>query len=118
MLKDMFPQNAIDMGMMKETGLSGLLYRHFRKQEQNLYKVSDFIGCTSPEHIKYLLKHNSFIKPEQVEICPNSLELFEKRSYDQIKMIVNKFWQNIKYRRINLLSSTVETLVYHRTFHF
>lgn len=85
MLKDMFPQNAIDMGMMKETGLSGLLYRHFRKQEQNLYKVSDFIGCTSPEHIKYLLKHNSFIKPEQVEICPNSLELFEKRSYDQIK---------------------------------
>lgn len=85
MLKDMFPQNAIDMGMLKETGISGFLYRRFRKQEQLLYKVSDFIGCTSPEHIKYLLNHNSFIPKEKVEICPNSIELVETRSYEDIK---------------------------------
>lgn len=85
MLKDMFPQNAIDMGMLKTSGLSGILYRHFRKQEQRLYRVSDYIGCTSPEHINYLLAHNSFISPDRVGICPNSLELVEKRQYDEIK---------------------------------
>ena len=85
MLKDMFPQNAIDMGMMKTTGFSGFLYRNFRKQEIRLYHVSDYIGCTSPAHITYLLEHNSFIPQEKVEICPNSLELFERRAYDEIK---------------------------------
>lgn len=85
MLKDMFPQNAIDMGMLREAGFSGFLYRRFRKQEQLLYRVSDYIGCTSPEHITYLLSHNSFIPKEKVEICPNSLELFELRPYDEIK---------------------------------
>lgn len=85
MLKDMFPQNAIDMGMMKKSGLSGFLYRHFRRQEKRLYKISDYIGCTSPAHISYLLKHNSFISQEKVGICPNSLELIEKRSYNEIK---------------------------------
>ncbi len=84
-LKDMFPQNAVDMGMMKTTGLFGILYRHFRKQEKQLYKVSDFIGCMSPEHINYLLKHNSFISVEKVNICPNSIELIENRSYGEIK---------------------------------
>ena len=85
MLKDMFPQNAIDMGMLKEKGLSGILYRRFRRQEEQLYKVSDYIGCLSPAHISYLLKHNDFIPATKVDICPNSLELLEKRSYETIK---------------------------------
>ena len=85
MLKDMFPQNAIDMGMLKTTGLSGFLYRRFRKQEKRLYQVSDYIGCTSPAHIEYLIEHNGFISREKVGICPNSLELFETRPYDEIK---------------------------------
>jgi glycosyltransferase involved in cell wall biosynthesis len=85
MLKDMFPQNAIDMGMMKNTGLYGLLYQYFRKQEKRLYRISDYIGCTSPAHITYLLEHNNFISPKKVEICPNSIELFERRSYEEMK---------------------------------
>lgn len=85
MLKDMFPQNAIDMGMMKTTGISGFLYRRFRKQEMRLYKISDYIGCTSPAHIDYLLNHNNFIPQEKVGICPNSIELHERREYNEIK---------------------------------
>lgn len=85
MLKDMFPQNAIDLGMMKTSGLSGFLYRWFRKKEISLYKVSDFIGCTSPAHISYLLQHNSFVPKEKVSICPNSIELVETRTYQEIK---------------------------------
>ena len=32
LLKDIFPQNAVDIGMMSTAGLKGLLYHHFRKQ--------------------------------------------------------------------------------------
>ena len=30
LLKDIFPQNAVDLGMMKTAGVKGLVYRHFR----------------------------------------------------------------------------------------
>ena len=44
MLKDIFPQNAVDLGMMKTTGVKGLIYKYFRKQEKKLYAISDRIG--------------------------------------------------------------------------
>ena len=47
MLKDIFPQNAVDIGLMSKSGVKGFLYNYFRKQEKDLYKVSDFIGCMS-----------------------------------------------------------------------
>ena len=75
LLKDIFPQNALDLGMMTENGLKGFLYHHFRKQEINLYKESDYIGCMSPANVKYLLEHNPNIDPKRVEVAPNSIEL-------------------------------------------
>ena len=75
LLKDIFPQNALDLGMMTEKGLKGFLYRHFRKQEINLYKESDYIGCMSPANVKYLLEHNPNIDPKRVEVAPNSISL-------------------------------------------
>lgn len=77
LLKDIFPQNAVDMGMMKKTGLKALLYKHFRKQEKELYKVSDYIGCMSPANVRYLLKHNPWIDPKIVEVAPNNVTLDE-----------------------------------------
>ncbi len=74
LLKDIFPQNAVDLGMMSTRGVKGLLYRYFRKKEKQLYAVSDRIGCMSPANCEYLLKHNPEISPERVEICPNSIE--------------------------------------------
>lgn len=75
LLKDIFPQNAVDIGMMSKTGVKGILYRHFRKQEKQLYKVSDYIGCMSPANVQYILKHNPEIVPERVEVAPNSYEV-------------------------------------------
>jgi len=75
LLKDIFPQNALDLGMMTEKGLKRFLYRHFRKQEINLYKESDYIGCMSPANVKYLLEHNPNIDPKRVEVAPNSISL-------------------------------------------
>lgn len=72
LLKDIFPQNAVDIGIMPSTGI---LYQTFRKKEQKLYKLSDYIGCMSPANVKYVLQHNPDINPESVEVCPNSVEL-------------------------------------------
>ena len=51
LLKDIFPQNAVDMGMMQTTGLKGLIYGHFRQQEKRLYALSDRIGCMSQANV-------------------------------------------------------------------
>ncbi len=75
LLKDIFPQNAVDIGMMSKGGLKGLLYKHFRKQEKELYRISDNIGCMSPANVQYVLKHNPEIAPERVEVAPNSYQI-------------------------------------------
>ena len=37
LLKDIFPQNALDIGALSTDGFKGVIYRHFRKQEKKLY---------------------------------------------------------------------------------
>jgi len=75
MLKDIFPQNAVDIGMMKKSGVKGLIYKKFRKQEKKLYEVSDFIGCMSQANVDYVLKHNPEVSPDKMEVCPNTVEV-------------------------------------------
>ena len=72
MLKDIFPQNAVDLGMLRKSGVKGILYNSFRKKEKKLYAVSDVIGCMSPANVKYVIEHNPEVEPKKVEICPNS----------------------------------------------
>ena len=89
-LKDIFPQNAVDLGMLvaspkpspQRKGLKNtvmalpkyLLYMYFRKKEVALYKDSDYIGCMSPANVEFVLKHNDFIDKSRVEVAPNSIE--------------------------------------------
>ncbi len=70
MLKDIFPQNAVDLGMMRH---GGLVWRHFRQREKRLYGVSDTIGCMSRANVRYVLDHNPEVEPSKVEVCPNSI---------------------------------------------
>lgn len=77
LLKDIFPQNAVDMGMLSKNGVKGLLYKFFRSKEKKLYALSDYIGCMSPANVKYVLEHNPEISKDRVEVAPNSLELVE-----------------------------------------
>ena len=77
LLKDIFPQNAVDLGMMSTSGAKGMLYKMFRTKEVELYKLSDHIGCMSPANVGYLLKHNPYISKDIVEVAPNSYELTE-----------------------------------------
>ncbi len=71
-LKDIFPQNAVDIGMFSA---SSLFYKYFRKKEAELYKASDYIGCMSPANVKFVLDHNDYIERDRVEVAPNSVSL-------------------------------------------
>ena len=72
LLKDIFPQNAVDLGMFTSRSL---IFQYFRRKEKRLYALSDFIGCMSPANVKYLLEHNPEISPDRVEENPNCLDI-------------------------------------------
>lgn len=78
MLKDIFPQNAVDLGMLSKKGIKGILYKYFRNKEKKLYEISDCIGCMSQANAEYILKHNPEIESEKVELCPNCIEVIDK----------------------------------------
>lgn len=79
LLKDIFPQNAVDIGMMKKSGIYGLLYRYFRNKEKKLYRVSDHIGCMSQGNVDYVLNHNPEVSGDRAEVCPNSVDAQDMR---------------------------------------
>ena len=70
LLKDIFPQNAVDLEMLKR---GGLLHKYFLKKEKKLYRISDYIGCMSPRNVEFLMNHNNELDKSKVEVCPNSI---------------------------------------------
>jgi len=90
-LKDIFPQNAVDIEIMRK---GSLLWRFFRKKEISLYQISDVIGCMSKGNVDYLLKHNPYINKNKVEIFPNSIKPINRESINRFgknKDIMNKY---------------------------
>ena len=78
LLKDIFPQNAVDIGMMSKSGIKGHLYEFFRNKEKKLYGLSDYIGCMSPANVEYVKQNNPEIDNYRVEVCPNCIEVVDK----------------------------------------
>jgi glycosyltransferase involved in cell wall biosynthesis len=90
LLKDIFPQNAVDLEVIK----SGSFAHHFFKsKEDELYSISDTIGCMSPANKDYLLKNNAYLNKNKVEINANSINLDRVLEYSQSdkKNIRNKY---------------------------
>ena len=89
LLKDIFPQNAVDLDYLKK---GTLLYKYLRYKEKLLYKISDNIGCMSPKNYKYLLDNNNFLDSSKIEVNPNSLELKENfKDIDSVKLLKDKY---------------------------
>lgn len=87
MLKDIFPQNAVDLGMMKD---GSLLHKIFRRKEERLYQISDRIGCMSPANCEYVIKHNPSVDSAKVELCPNAvmpIYIPELSEYDRNELL-------------------------------
>lgn len=87
LLKDIFPQNAVDMKMLKE---GGILHKLFLKKEKRLYELSDAIGCMSEANRNYVLTHNPTIQPNKVEVNPNSIIPIETTQPLEEKQIIKK----------------------------
>ncbi len=67
-LRDIFPQNAVDLGFMKK---DGLLHRYFRRKERKLYMEADYIGCMSQGNIDYVKVHNPEVSAEKLHELKN-----------------------------------------------
>lgn len=67
-LRDIFPQNAVDLKMMKS---NGFIHSYFRRKEIKLYQTSDSIGCMSPANVEYVKKHNPYLNPDKLHLLPN-----------------------------------------------
>lgn len=71
LLKDIFPQNAVDLGMIRA---GSFMHQYFLKHEKRLYDAADMIGCMSPANKHYLLNHYPELE-NRVEVNPNSIEI-------------------------------------------
>lgn len=74
LLKDIFPQNSVDLGMLRKSGIKGILYRMFRQKEKKLYRISDYIGCMSPANVEYVRAHNEWMPDQVIEVNPNCID--------------------------------------------
>lgn len=86
MMKDIFPQNAIDIGLMKK----GIIYYYFRLKEKELYKQADMIGCMSEGNRQYIMKHNH-VSENRMEIFPNTKKIRVHKSTDDKYEIRKKY---------------------------
>jgi glycosyltransferase involved in cell wall biosynthesis len=93
-LRDIFPQNAVDLGLMNK---KGLIHYFFRKKEKKLYALSDFIGCMSQGNISYIKEHNPGLDLEKLHLLPNWSDLIPLYSDEEIydlrkkENLLNKF---------------------------
>jgi glycosyltransferase involved in cell wall biosynthesis len=69
MLKDIFPQNGVDIGIIQK---GGIIHRYFRWKEKKLYETATIIGCMSEANKRYILNKNPWINQEKVELFPNT----------------------------------------------
>lgn len=84
MLKDIFPQNAVDLGMIRK---GGILHRLFRRKERELYRLSDRIGCMSPANCQYVIDNNPEVEKTKVELCPNAVKPIDIKPIDETERI-------------------------------
>jgi glycosyltransferase involved in cell wall biosynthesis len=80
-LWDLFPQNAKDLGLIKNK----LLFNFFKKREIKSLESFDHIGCMSAGNIQYVEENYPTISKDKLSIFP----LWGNKELDQVK-IANK----------------------------
>lgn len=83
-LRDIFPQNAVDLGLMSNRSV---VYKYFRRVEKKLYKLADRIGCMSQGNIDYLFAQNPELDPSKAAILPNWVDSDKNYDYESSEFI-------------------------------
>lgn len=84
LLKDIFPQNAVDLRMFTKLNP---IYFYFRYLEKELYKISDYIGCMSQANVDYIINYNPKLPKDKIEICPNTITV---QNYNKVNINVTR----------------------------
>ena len=93
-LRDIFPQNAVDLKMMND---DSLIYNYFRRKEIQLYSVSDAIGCMSNANINYILNHNSYLDKSKLHLLPNWQKLPKVKNTESSSLIRSQYGLENKF---------------------
>ncbi|MER3318196.1 MAG: glycosyltransferase family 4 protein [Allomuricauda sp.] len=96
-LRDIFPQNAVDLKMMKE---NGMFHRYFRKQELKLYQLADSIGCMSNANVSYVEQHNPTLDRAKLHLLPNWEKIPAPVSMEGIEEVSAKLGVSDKFMAI------------------
>lgn len=92
MMKDIFPQNGLDIGIYTK---NNPMYIYFRNEEKKLYQISSKIGCMSQGNINYLQKHNPNLNSSKFEIFRNTVKITnEKLTKKEKEKIRSKYGIN------------------------
>lgn len=81
MLKDIFPQNALDIGIFTTKHPA---YHYFKYKEKKLYETASIIGAMSEANRGYILKHNPEIPDAKVKIFPNTKKIEDSTEKSQL----------------------------------
>lgn len=81
MMKDIFPQNGLDIGLYTKMNP---MYWYFKFQETKLYEISTTIGCMSPKNIEYL-NIQSRVPLDKLELFPNSVKIRDFNNISEFK---------------------------------
>ena len=88
LLKDIFPQNAVDLGYIRK---GSFLHLYFSMVEKKLYLISEKIGCMSPANVDYLAQRY----PEysnKLEVNPNCVDLTRIPVIKETKEQIRSRW--------------------------
>jgi hypothetical protein len=76
LLKDIFPDNAIDLGILENKFPINFAISFFKLIEKKLYNKVDQIGCMTPLNIEYIkTRHKSLT--HKLFLSPNSIKTYE-----------------------------------------
>jgi glycosyltransferase involved in cell wall biosynthesis len=88
LLKDIFPQNAVDLGYFKD---GGFLHGYFSMLEKKLYRISDKIGCMSTANVDYLSQRFPEFS-NKLGVNPNSVDLTRIPVIKETKEQIRSRW--------------------------
>lgn len=73
MLKDIFPQNAVDLQMFKN---NGLIHKFFKTKESKSYESASLIGCMSKANMQFISNSHPQFR-DKVRLLPNAIKLID-----------------------------------------
>lgn len=85
-LWDIFPQNAVDLGMISNK----ILINIFKRTEKKMYECADYIGCMSKGNLEYMRKVDSNFQENKYFVLKNWAKL-EKSTIENINEIREKY---------------------------